>query len=236
MSLTYAPDRGGIITDPRFWESGSGYEFWIVFGNVDAVTVMGSANDGLSGYGWTNAIAANASVTEGSTGDFLSSSDVDPTRLVIGSTNTSIRSPRVFGSYDHGLQASKFLGGMPTKLFMECYGRMSVASANETTSFIGLHTPAGTDVAAAGGGGGIVSDGANFRLVSDNGSDAGAAVDTNWHVFRIEWGASTTEWFIDGTSQGTITTEADIWPLSWAVLSGTTNRPQVAWCRMGYSL
>lgn len=235
MTLQYNADRGGIINDPRWWATSAGYEFWINFGHLDMVIVMAATNDGLSGYGWTGAVAANAAITEGSAGDFLSSADVDPTRLVIGSTNTALQSPRIFGSYDHALIASRFLGYMPTKLSMECYARFSVASANETTSFIGLHTPAGSDIAAAGGGGGIVSNGTNFLLVSDAGSDAGAAIDTAWHLWRIEWKAATVEWFIDGVSQGTITTEADIWPLSWAVRSGTTNRPQVSWARLFYS-
>lgn len=238
MTQDFRPDPGGIVNDPRYWQSNSGYEFWINFGHLDLMTVMSATNDGLSGYGWTGAIAANAAITEGSTGDFLSSADIDPTRLVVGSTNTQLASPRIFGSYDHGQQAARWLGGTPTKLCTEFYARMSVASANETTSFIGFHTPAGTDVAAAGGGGGVRSGGtaSTFFLTSDLGSDVGAAIDTNWHLWRIEVGLTNTEWFQDDVSQGTITTETDIWPQSWRVASGTTNRPQVAWARVYYAL
>lgn len=232
--ITHAPYRGGIVNDPRWWGAAAGYEFWAVFGHVDLVTVMAATNDGLSGYGWSGAIAANASVTEGSTGDFLSSADVDPTRLVVGSTNTNIWSPRIFGSYDHGLVASRFLNYMPTKLGMECYARFSVASANENTSFIGFHAVSATDITAAGGLAGIMSDGANFRLKSDTGDDAGAAVDTAWHLFKFIIDGTNVEWFIDGTSQGTITMLNDIFPTSWGVASGTTNRPQVAWVRIWY--
>ena len=237
MSLDFRADPGGIVTDPRFWASSQGYEFWAVFGHLDAWgTVMAATNDGLSGYGWNAAIAATASITEGSAGDFLSSADIDPTRLVRGSTNTALKSPRVFGSYDHGLQAARFLGGMPTKLTMECYARMSVASANETTAFIGLLS--GTDAAAAGGGGAITSDSANFLYVSDTATDAGAAIDTNWHVFKITWSA-TVEWWIDGVSQGSgITLMTDIWPLAFSIgdAAAGTNRPQVSWVRMYYEL
>lgn len=236
MSLEYRADPGGIIVDPALWYCSAGYEFWLVPGHVDIVVVQAATNRGLSGAGWTGAIAANASVTEGSAGDFLSSADIDPTRIVVGSTNTQLASPRIFGSYDHGLVAARFLGAMPTKLCTEFFARFSVASANEATSFIGFHTPAGTDITAAGGAAGIMSDGTNFRLKSDAGDDAGAAIDTAWHKWRIEVGASTTEWFIDDATQGTITTEADIWPTSWRIASGTTNRPQVAWARVYYAL
>lgn len=232
--LAFQPDPGGIITDPALWYCSPGYEFWIVPGHLDIVTVQAATNRGLSGAGWSGAVAANASITEGSAGDFLSAADIDPTRIVRGSTNLLLRSPRIFGSYAHALAAKRFLGYLPTKLCAEFYARFSVASANENTSFIGFHTPAGTDITAAGGGAGIMSDGTNFRLKSDNGNDAGAAIDTSWHLWRIEVGGSTTEWFIDDVSQGTITTEADIWPLSFVVVDGTTNRPQFSWARVYY--
>jgi len=234
-ALEYPPDRGGIIADPALWYSSPGFEFWIVFGHVDLMTVQAATNRGLSGAGWTGAIAATASITEGAGADFLSSADLDPTRLVRGSTNLAMRSPRVFGSYDHGQAAARFLGHTPTRLTLEFYGRMSVASANENTSGWGFHTPAGTDFTAAGSAGGIVSDGTNFRLRSVTGNDAGAAIDTAWHLWRIEWIGTTVEWFIDNTSQGTVTLDNDIWPTSLAFLDGTTNRPQTAWARVFYS-
>ena len=37
-------------------------------------------------------------------------------------------------------------------------------------------------------------------------SDAGAAADTDWHIYRVEWTSDTAlEWFIDDVSQGTVT-------------------------------
>ena len=234
MTLTYPSNVGGIVNDPAQWASSAGYEFWIVFGHLDLMTVMGATNVGLSGAGWTGAIAANASITEGSTGDFLSSADIDPTRIVIGSTNMLLSSPRIFGSYDHGLMARRFLGYLPTKLCCEFYARFSVASANEATSYIGFGSPSLANVSSAGGAGGVTSNGTNFLLISDLGSDPGAAIDTAWHLWRIEVGPTNTEWFIDDVSQGTITTETDIWPTCFNIVSGVTNRPQLAWARVYY--
>lgn len=232
--LSFRPDPGGIVTDPRGWASASGYEFWIVPGNADLITAMGATNDGLDGYGWT---ATSLIITEGTAGDFLSSADVTPTHLTANANLDALVSPRIFGSYDHGLQAARWLGYTPTKLTLEMYAAFPTNTANETTSFIGLVAPSVTDAAAAGGGGAIRSGGtaSTFFLTSDLGSDAGAAIDAAWHLFRIEYGLTTTEWFIDGVSQGTITTEADIWPLAFKLYAATTNRPALAWARIFYS-
>jgi len=100
-----------------------------------------------------------------------------------------------------------------------------------------MTSPANVDSAAADSAGAVRSGGtaSTFFLTSDNGSDAGAAIDTNYHLWRITYGSSTTEWFIDDVSQGTITTETDIWPLSFKAYCGTTNRLALVWARIYYS-
>lgn len=223
---------GGVITDPRLWASAPGYEFWFVPGHIDLVGAMADTNEGLSGHGWTYFTAPT--ITDGSAGDFLSAADLTPTRLSSGASQ-GIASPRIFGSYDHALQASKYLGSMPTKLSVEFYAAWTLVATNQTTAFLGLCAPAVTDAVAAGSAGAIVSDATNFRLRSDNGDDAGAAVNTTYHRWRITFGGSTTEWFIDEVSQGTVTTEADIWPVSMKI-TGASNSIDVAWARVYYEV
>lgn len=229
-----APAGGGslgIVADPKDWQYAWGHDFRFNAGNADIITTAAAANpSGLSGWGWTTTALG---VTEGSAGDFLSSSDLDPTRIVWNAAADALVSPRIFGSYDHMLIAAETLGSTPTKLCCEVFARWTTNSTNETTSFFGFAAPGTTDAAAAGGAAGVTSNGTNFLLTSDNGSDSGAAVDTSWHRWRIEVGASTTEWFIDSTSQGTITTETDIWPTAFKAITNT-NRFDVAWFRVYY--
>jgi len=193
---------------------------------------MSASNDGLSGYGW---VATALSVTEGSAGDFLSSADIDPTRVIFNAAADALVSPRIFGSYDHGLVAARYLGYPPTKLSCEVYAQWTTATANENGSFFGFTGPSVTDATAVNSGAAIVCDGTNWILKSDNGTDTGALDDGSWHLFKIEVGATTTEWFIDGASQGTITTETDIWPLCFKAITTTTNRFGIAWVRIWYS-
>lgn len=233
MSVNFAEDLGGVITDPRFWASRLGYEFWINVGHQDPFSTMSASNDGLSGYGWT---CTSLAVTEGVAGDFGSAADIDPTRIILDATGDTLTSPSIFGNDAHGKQAARFLGYIPTKLCCEFFAAFTVNTANELGTWIGFNTPAAvTDPTAAGGGpGAIVSDGTNFRLRSDNGNDAGAAKDNAWHIWRIEVMASTVEWFIDDVSQGTITTETDIFPCFFGMRCTTTNRIAFSWGRVWY--
>ena len=84
----------------------------------------------------------------------------------------------------------------------------------------------------------IFTDGANFTLRSAADSDAGAADDALWHIFKIVVSAGgtsdTIEWFIDGTSQGTIDRQTDLWPCSFGMHALTTNRPGLGWVHIYY--
>jgi len=221
----------GIIKDPRYWETSSGYEFMADFGNADLITVLSSTNNGLSGYGWaTTSLVA----TDGTAGDLLSPTDVTPTHILTDAASDTIFSPRIFGSYSHALQASRFMGYFPTRLVMECYAAFTVASANEAASFFGLITPSGTTAGANGSAACIFSDGTNFVCSGDKGFDNGAAIDNAWHLWKVVVESSTTEWFIDGVSQGTYTTEQDVWPTSFKMIVSTTNRIGISWIRIYY--
>ncbi|MEX0781258.1 MAG: hypothetical protein WD557_01315 [Dehalococcoidia bacterium] len=218
----------GIITDPSKWLMSPGYEYWAgPFGDADAI---GVANMGAS-QGWT---AASLITAPGGTGDLNASGDDVPFMIGGNVAGSLLTSPIIFGGYSAFQVAEKFLGSAPTKLCCEFRAQWTVASANETDTYIGFIAPATTDAASAGSVAAIVSDGTNFRLRSDNGDDAGAAIDTAIHTWRIEVGPTTTEWFIDGVSQGTITTEADIYPTSFKFDTGTTNRVFLAWARVYY--
>lgn len=221
----------GIVTNPFEWQGAWGHDFRFNAGNADLITTAAAANpSGLSGHGW---VATALSVTEGSSGDFLSSSDLDPTRIVWNAASDSLVSPRIFGSYDHMLIAAESLGATPTKLCCEVFAAWTTKNFTETLTFFGFVAPGTTDAAAAGSAAAITTDNANFYLKSDNGSDTGAASDTAWHRWRIEVSSSTTEWFIDNVSQGTITTETDIWPTSFKAFT-TNNRFDIAWFRVYY--
>lgn len=213
----------GIITNPRDWATGAGYEYWLVAG-ADSVTAAGATNpSGLDGWGWT---VSAITQTDGSTADFNSTSDRDPTRFTLADASDLLRSPQRFGSAEDFLIAARLLGSTPTKLCWEALAQFATASNNETGSCIGFGdsgSPAGT----------IRSNGTNFVLASGT-TDTGATVDTSWHIWRVEVGSSTTEWFIDDVSQGTVTTGADRWPQFWQAAIQTSNDINVAWVRVFY--
>lgn len=230
--LTKAYPRVGIVQDPRLWMASAGYEFWFNAGHADIVATMSASNDGLSGYGWTT---TSLTVTEGSAGDFLSAADVDPTRVATDASTDLLTSPRIFGSYDHGLVASRFLGYMPTKLNAEFYAAFTTNSATELGTFIGFTGPAVTSADGTNSVAAINIGASNFLLTSDTGSDTGAAKDTSWHKFRITVDATNVEWFIDDVSQGTISTLTDIWPTCFKMIATTTNRIALSWLRVYYA-
>ena len=233
QALTYRNNLiDGVVVNPRLWATQPGYEFWISWGNGDFAVAEGTSNAGLDGNGWTITNVGQGTLFGG---DFLSLADRGHASITLV-TSDFISSPRIFGSYDHMLQAAEFLGYFPTKLNLEVMGHFSSFATNETISFFGFAGPAVTDCAAAGSGGGIRSGGtaSTFFLTGDNGEDAGAAVNNSGHLWRITVDATNTEWFIDEVSQGTIATEADIWPLSF-VAAGISNQIQIAWVRIWYS-
>ncbi len=219
------PLGAGIVRNMRDWAGGAGFEFW--FGNFGTMLDTAAAAGNPSGLdGWSWSLGTN-SMNVTSNGDLFSETDPGY-NYANPSSGVTIRSPQIFGGVDGYRMAQIFLGQAPTKLVCEWYGIWVTVGTNTMAAYNGGMTNglvASAD--AAGSAGVIVSDGTNFRLVSDNGNDAGAAVDTNPHLWRIEYGTTNTEWFIDDVSQGTITTETDIWPCNWAQrndAAGNANR------------
>lgn len=226
-----APAMLGHVLKPQDWGKSAGAHFWAVFGDPDQVT--GGAGEKLEDHGWIS-VSVQHSIG-GRAGDFLSSADIDPFAADFGSASDELLSPPIFGGYSHGLMASRFLGDvMPTKLSFEAFASFPVASANEQTSGFGFSRDtlgtAAWHVAV------IRSNGANFQLRGDHDTDAGAAIDNAWHLFKAEIQSTGIQWWIDGVGQGTMTVDpVDLFPLGFGAHVTTTNRVKIAWAHVWYS-
>ena len=227
----------GIVLNARDWMGAAGFEYWLGVMDIDMFTAAAAAQPGgLDAYGWS--IGSSPAITSVN-GDVIGSLSSPGARYISVNSGSQIYSPLMFGGYIGAKIAERFLGATPTKLVAEFWAAFGSTATNQTTSWLfGMTAGSGqTDAAAAGSAGCIVSDGANFRLRSAAGNDAGAAVDTNWHLFRIEYGATNTEWFIDGVSQGTIATETGIWPRALNMRRDATgNQPRVGPGRIYYAV
>jgi hypothetical protein len=199
----------------HLWASQPGTDFWLLGGHADIVTT-GAADvaGGLSGWGWTTTAL---SLTTGSAGDFLSSSDKGVhTGISIGAASDLLQSPVIFGDYAHGLQAAQFLGYYPTQLNLEVYATFTVINTASDTTGFGLVEDGGSAIVGADQLAYVTSNGTNFLFRSGAANDASIAVaDTNAHLFRIKVTSASVEWFIDDVSQGAIALEADEWPVSF---------------------
>ncbi len=85
----------------------------------------------------------------------------------------------------------------------------------------------------------ITSDGTDFSLEGSGDLDAGSTDNLNPHLFKITVGPGTTdaiEWFIDGVSQGTMDSQANLWPVAWgaSTASAGANDPVVSWVHIWY--
>ena len=227
-----------VHVGPYDFSNGAATDYWIQFNGVANQTAAAAATNpgGLSGWLFTT---TSLVPTSGTAGDFNSSTDFTPSHSLTDGTADIFATPRIFGGYDQMQRVKDVLGYAPTELVVDQYAAFTVASANEVSTYFGLINSTGA-ADGAGSGGCILSDGTNFRLVSDLGNDAGALIDNGWHLWRILYGSTNTEWFDDiatpGTlaSRGTITTEADIWPLAYVFRASTTNRVGVSWLHIFY--
>lgn len=224
--------RKHILT-PQEWAYSAGTDYWAYFGN----SALLSANaHQLSDYGWTTTTLAFASADGG---DFMSSTDVGtPNGLVFGDSTDLLQSPNIFGDYTHGRFVEEVLGRFPTQLVVELYAAFTTVTGTSNRSGFGLVEAGGTAGTAADELAWIYTDGTNFTIRSDADSDAGAADDTNYHLWKIvvSSGSATdaVEWFIDGTSQGTMDRKTDEWPASFGMYAHTTNRFVLSWVHIYY--
>ena len=203
------------VADPRDWAFAQGTDFYLNAGTTTALITSGTAGQVLSEYGWTTTALAYVA---GSAADYADSADpgVSP-HLLLADASDLLASPAIFGSYNHVLQAAHILGYTPTRLICEAYAAFTTSSNNESSSAFGFVEDGGVVITAAAADqlACISSDGTNFQLRSGAANDAGALVDTVWHLWRIVITSANCEWFMDGTSQGTIALEADEFPVSF---------------------
>jgi hypothetical protein len=226
------------ITLPEDWNRATGTDYWAHFGPETLAAAAGSSAL-LSDSGWT--LTALGVETAGSGGDFLSSSDPGvPPHVLTDLTGDILQSPAVFGTYSHMLGAADILGYTPTKLAFEWYGAMTVHTANEPRSAWGLVQAGGAIGTDANRLAVVSTDGTNFTAFSSGDSDAGALDDAAWHRFKVVLdssvaaGTNMVEWFIDGTSQGTLDLLTDVFPCSFGMAALTVNRPALAWVHGWY--
>ena len=231
MGVTRVPARRAVRGHvPSYaWGTDPGTDFWL----IPSGAIFTAAGIVLGDYGWTTTALA---LVEGTGADFIASGDYGvPNHILTDASGDLLQSPTVFGDYTHAYMASSILGYVPSALNVEVYAAFSVATANETTSGFGLVEDVGTPATAGDHMAYIFSDSANFGLRSGAAADVGAAVDNAWHLWKIAVTSANVEWFIDGTSQGTIALQADLWPVSFGAQSFTTNRLLLGQIHVWYS-
>ncbi len=227
------PHRVHILR-PQDWADAAGTDFWAFFGNV--VATEGGVGD-LDDFGW---VTTGFSVLAGSGADFLSGSptaDIGTTGGInFDTASDALTSPFIFGDYAHGRMVQEFLRHFPTELNMECYARFA-ATGDENGSGFGFLEAGGTPIEVASTMAYISSGGTVFELHSGAAEDAGDTDDTDPHLWRIKCTGTTAEWFIDGTSQGTIALQDDLWPVAFSAgtQSGGSNDPVLSWVHVWYS-
>lgn len=212
---------------PHDWAGMVGTDYWLFAGSGDLTTASGATNlAGLDSYGWTT---TSIVYTNAVTGDFFSSSDQTPPNFSANASGDVLSSPAIFGGHAHARAAGQHLGYMPTRLICEFYGAFITASADESATNMGLHN--GSALVAS-----IYSDATVFRLSNGSTTDAGATVDNSYHQWKIVMDSTTSlmEWFIDGTSQGTLAITQDVYPVAFVTTASTTNRWALVWAHIYY--
>ncbi len=221
------------ILVPQEWAYAAGTDFWAYFGNSGLLAANAHQ---LSDYGWTTTTLAHAS-PDGA--DFMSSDGIGtPNGLVFADSTDLLQSPAIFGDHTHALMVQELTGGFPSQLVMEVYAAFTTVTGTSNRSGFGLVEAGGTAGVSADELAWIYTDGTNFTIRSDTDSDAGAADDTSYHLWRIvvSTGSATdaVEWFKDDVSQGTMDRKTDEWPVSFGMYAHTTNRFVLSWIHIYY--
>lgn len=199
--------------------------------HLSAGTHYSQRLSGTAPAGWS----ATGSPTGGSSGsaDFNSSSDNAPYGFGLN-TVASAQSYRfqtlLFGSYAHRMAAEKILGYTPTKLCFRVWADFAINSANESNTGFGFVTTISATTTDGQKVAWIHTDGSNYILRENTNTDTGGADNGGFAEFVVKIDATNMEWFINGTSQGTLSTPADVWPVAWQVngAASRTNTVQVS--------
>ncbi len=226
------------VEDPRLWGSSPGTDFWMICApSVALLQATGTPFQGLPDYGWVCTALAHVAAVGGA--DFFSAADPGaPAHILLADASDLLSSPVIFGDYAHMQQAAHILGYTPTSLNAEVFAAFTTASGDEPSSAFGFVQDAGSVITAAAAGqlACISSNATTFEINSSGASDAGAAVDNAWHVWKIKLTAATAEWFIDGATQGTIALLADEFPVSFeaGIVAAGTNDIAIASIHVWY--
>ena len=204
------------------WAYEAGTDYWLIPGPAISSAADTASQEQLAEWGWT---ATALTDTVGAGADFMSSSDRAPNHILTNASSDLLSSPAIFGDYDHAWQAMKVAGQrkMPTDLILECMASFTVASNDDQGSGFGFVEDGGSPIVEADHLGFIASDGTNFQLAADGGSgvltDAGAAVDTSWNLWkiRINLADQLIYWYINGTLQGSVAVTADEFPAKFGM-------------------
>ncbi len=219
------------------WDDDYGTDYHMA---PSAAEISGTGQrEDLSDVGWTTTGLAGQYVP-GVSADFITEGTLGvPNHYVTNAASDTLQSPDLFGDWVHAQQSGQLLGFIPTTLTMAAWLAFSVASNNETAVGIGFSDAGGSILTAGDAIAVIHSNGTNFICRSSADSDVGAAIDTNWHLWKIVLSMGTTdaiEWFIDGTSQGTLDLRTGVFPASWGagVGVGLSNRVLIGPAHISY--
>lgn len=236
----YLPLVRTHVNLPSRWAFEAGTDYWLIPGpDMNAAEDTGSQEQ-LPEWGWTSTSLVD---TAGAGADFMSSSDRAPNHILTNATGDILGSPAIFGDYDHAYQAQQIakMTGLPTDLIVDFAMSMTVHSADEPTSGVGLFEDGATISTEADQLAFISSDSANFQLAANGGvgalTDTGDTDDADWHNFRIRLNLADdlAYWYIDGTLQGSVAITADEAPFKFGMHALSTNRPALGIVHIWYS-
>lgn len=216
MLNTIAPNPGRMFVDTNRWHLSPGTHF-------------GFATIAATPTGWT---ATSWTALSAGTGDFNTTADFAPAGIGLNTVGSALSvrfQTLLFGSYAHRAMATDILGYEPTKLCFKVWASFAVNTANESNTGFGFVTTINATTADGEKVAWIHSDGTNFTFRQNTNTDAGAAKDTSFHEYVVKIDATNMEWFIDGVSQGTLSTPTDVWPVTWQAngAAGRTNTVQL---------
>lgn len=222
MKIISSKPNRVYVTNPLYWATAGGTDFLLTPSTTVSQVAATTVNGALVDEGWVLNSVSYATPTGA---DFMTSADKGtPNSFLFNASGDILRSPIIFGDWAHAYQASAILGYFPTSLNVEVVAAFTTNSADEGQTAFGLLEDGGTASVANDHLAAITTDAVTFILRSGAASDAGAAVDAAFHVFKIKLTSAGVQWFIDGTSQGSIALEADEFPVSFFAHTLTTNR------------
>lgn len=237
MRITRSLPNRVYVTDPRDWGIKLGTDYiWAPTSTTNLTQATGTPFTGLVDHGWVTTSVAFATSTGA---DFLAT-DAAWTHngVLMDASGDILRSPQIFGDYNHARAVQDILGYFPTSLNLDVGATWTVASADESQTAFGFLEAGGTASVANDHMASIYSNATTFLGRSAADSDAGAAVDNAYHVFGLRLTPGTTDkvqWFIDGVSQGTFDLQTDLFPVSFFAHALTTNRFNLGYIHIWYA-